>query len=78
MAKLIVVSILLLFFIESSKSLTKSAIRELTGLYSLAHQYQLPSSGNVSNGTVYPGVSKACETALVELLNSSRAFATCK
>ena len=77
MAKLIVVSILLLFFTESS-SLTKSAIRELTGLHSLAHQYQLPSSGNVSNGTVYPGVSKACETALVELLNSSRAFATCK
>ncbi|XP_029182927.2 nose resistant to fluoxetine protein 6-like [Acropora millepora] len=76
MAKLIVVSILLLFFTESSKSLTKSAIRELTGLHSLAHQYQLPSSGNVSNGTVYPGVSKACETALVELLNSSRAFAT--
>ncbi|KAK2556795.1 Nose resistant to fluoxetine protein 6 [Acropora cervicornis] len=76
MAKLILVSILLLFFTESSKSLTKSAIRELTGLHSLAHQYQLPSSGKVSNGTVYPGVSKACETALVELLNSSRAFAT--
>ena len=77
MAKLIVVSILLLFFTESSKSLTKSAIRGLTGLHSLVHQYQLPSS-NSSNGTNYPGVSKACETALVELLNSSRAFATCK
>lgn len=75
MAKLVVVSILLLFHAESTKSLTKSAVRELTGLHSRAHQYHLPPS---NNGTVSPSVTEACKTALVELLNSSLALAQCK
>lgn len=71
MSKLIFVSILLLLYAESTKSLTKSAVRELTGLHSKANRYLMPAS---SNGTVFPKVSKACKAALFELLKSPSAM----
>ena len=75
MSKLIFVSILLLLYAESTKSLTKSAVRELTGLHSKANRYLMPAS---SNGTVFPKVSKACKAALFELLKSPSAMLVCK
>ena len=80
MSRLLFVSIFLLLSAGLTISLPQAAIRELTGLVSKASRFRLPSFPNGTTPVPDPfaTVSKACKTALSELMKSPLAATACK
>ena len=68
MPRFIVISIFLLFYVESTRALLPNAIRELSGLDSKANRFVLPVHSNGAAPDPFANISEPCKNAVVGLL----------
>ena len=68
MPRFLPISIFLLFYVESTRSLLPNAIRELTGLDSKANRFVLPVHSNGTAPDPFANISEPCKNAFLGLM----------